>query len=103
MKNFRNFTSLPPARYWSREKRGSNAEVDYLAVRNGKIYPLEVKSGASGSLRSLHLMLETYPKCPEGIVLSTRLYDQVPEQELRFLPLYTAAPLTVTEPATSKG
>jgi len=86
-----------------REKRGSNAEVDYLAVRNGKIYPVEVKSGASGSLRSLHLMLETYPNCPEGIVLSTRLYDQLPEQKLRFLPLYTAAILTVTEPATSKG
>lgn len=89
--------------YWSREKRGSNAEVDYLAVRNGKIYPVEVKSGASGSLRSLHLMLETYPNCPKGIVLSTRLYEQLPEQKLRFLPLYTAATLTVTEPATSKG
>ena len=57
---------------------------------------------ASGSLRSLHLMLETYPNCPKGIVLSTRLYDQLPEQKLRFLPLYTAATLTVTEPATSK-
>jgi hypothetical protein len=59
----------------NRYKCGSNAEVDYLAVRNGKIYPAEVKTGASGTLRSLHLMLETYPNYPEGIVLSTRLHD----------------------------
>ncbi|MBT3194748.1 MAG: ATP-binding protein [Verrucomicrobia bacterium] len=80
--------------YWSREKHGSNAEVDYLSVRNGTIYPVEVKSGSSGSLRSLHLMLETYPNCPEGLVLSTRLYDQLPEQKLLFIPLYSAAILT---------
>lgn len=30
------------------EARGSNAEVDYLAVRKGKIYPVEVKSGKGG-------------------------------------------------------
>ena len=29
--------------YWSREKQGSNAEVDCLVVRNGTIYPVEVK------------------------------------------------------------
>jgi predicted AAA+ superfamily ATPase len=79
--------------YWSREKRGSNAEIDYLAVRNGSIYPIEVKSGAAGSLRSLHLMLKTYPNCPEGIVLSTQPYSRLPEQKLTFLPLYRAATL----------
>jgi predicted AAA+ superfamily ATPase len=42
--------------YWAREARGSNAEVDYLAVHESKIYPVEVKSGAGGSLRSLHLL-----------------------------------------------
>ncbi|MCJ7601381.1 MAG: AAA family ATPase, partial [Desulfobulbaceae bacterium] len=46
--------------YWSRDARGSTAEVDYLVVREGKIYPVEVKSGAGGTLRSLHLMLEKY-------------------------------------------
>ena len=45
--------------YWSREARSSSAEVDYLAVRDGQIVPVEVKSGAGGSLRSLHMMLET--------------------------------------------
>lgn len=82
--------------YWSREKRGSNAEVDYLTVRNGKICPVEVKSGAAGSLRSLHLMLATYPNCPEGIVLSAQPYNSLPEQKLLFLPLYHAAALSRT-------
>jgi predicted AAA+ superfamily ATPase len=79
--------------YWSREQRGSNAEIDYLAVRGGEIYPVEVKSGAAGALRSLHLMLQTYPACPAGIVLSARTYDRLPEQKLIFMPLYSAATL----------
>jgi hypothetical protein len=77
--------------YWAREARGSNAEVDYLVVRNGQIVPVEVKSGAGGSLRSLHLMLETYPNCPEGMVLYSGPYAARPEKRLTFLPLYYAA------------
>jgi predicted AAA+ superfamily ATPase len=50
--------------YWSREARSSTAEIDYLTVFEGNIYPIEIKSGAGGSLRSLHLMLEKYPDCP---------------------------------------
>lgn len=76
--------------YWSREARGSSAEVDYLVVREGRVVPVEVKSGAGGSLRSLHLMLAAYPDCPEGLVLSSRTYACLPEQQLSFLPLYYA-------------
>lgn len=76
--------------YWSREARNSNAEVDYLAIRNGKIVPVEVKSGSGGSLRSLHLMIDTYPNCPEGLVLYSGNYAHRPEQRLTFLPLYYA-------------
>ena len=77
--------------YWARDARGSNAEVDYLAVRDGKIYPAEVKSGAGGSLRSLHLMLEKYPNCPGGLVLYSGPYRDLSEQKLVFLPLYSVA------------
>ena len=77
--------------YWARDARGSNAEVDYLAVRDGKIYPVEVKSGAGGSLRSLHLMLEKYPNCPEGLVLYSGPYKALSQQKLVFLPLYSVA------------
>lgn len=77
--------------YWARDARGSSAEVDYLVVRQGTIYPVEVKSGPSGTLRSLHFMLEKYPNCPQGIVLYSGSYSNVPEQKLVFLPLYCAA------------
>ena len=58
--------------YWARDARGSSAEVDYLAVRGGKIHPVEVKSGESGSLRSLHLFLKNYPNCPTGMPTCAR-------------------------------
>jgi predicted AAA+ superfamily ATPase len=84
--------------YWAREAHGSSAEIDFLAVRGGKIYPVEVKSGAAGTLRSLHLILNTYPNCPEGIILSTRPYSRLPEQKLSFLPIYHAAGLSRNSP-----
>lgn len=79
--------------YWSREAPSSTAEVDLLAVRAGNIHPVEVKAGKAGSLRSLHLFLKTYPQCAEGLVLSTRPPARLPEQRLRFLPLYFAGGL----------
>ena len=77
--------------YWARDARGSNAEIDYLAVSQGNIYPVEVKSGASGSLKSLHMMLEKYQNCPQGLVLYSDIYKELPEQKITFMPLYCAA------------
>ena len=77
--------------YWARDVRGSSAEIDYLAVRQGNIYPVEVKSGASGSLKSLHMMLEKYQNCPQGLVLYSGTYKELPEQKITFMPLYCAA------------
>lgn len=79
--------------YWSRSAKSSNAEVDYLAVRNGKIYPVEVKSGPAGKLKSLHLCLETYPNCEQGWVLYDGPYRELPEQKLVFWPLYATPQL----------
>ncbi len=76
--------------YWARNARNSNAEVDYITTINGKIYPIEVKSGSSGSLKSLHLALKEYSACPTGIVFSSREYSEIKEQKLIFLPLYYA-------------
>lgn len=77
--------------YWARDARSSNAEVDYLTVRDGLIYPIEVKSGAGGSMKSLHLMLGEYPHCPKGLVLHSGPYRELPEQKLIFMPIYCAA------------
>ena len=40
--------------YWLREGRATNAEVDYVVAIHGQIVPVEIKSGATGSLKSLH-------------------------------------------------
>ena len=40
--------------YWLRDGRATNAEVDYVAAFDGRIVPIEVKAGASGTLKSLH-------------------------------------------------
>ncbi len=40
--------------YWLREGRSSNAEVDFVIALQGQILPVEIKAGATGSMRSLH-------------------------------------------------
>jgi hypothetical protein len=83
--------------YWERQAKSSSAEVDYLAVLNGKIHPVEVKSGATGSLRSLHLFLASYPECGKALVFSDRQYADLPEQKITFLPLYSTFAATKCE------
>ncbi|MFI4911119.1 MAG: ATP-binding protein [Sedimentisphaeraceae bacterium JB056] len=78
--------------YWSRNSKSSNAEIDYLTTKDGIIYPIEIKAGKSGKLRSLHSMLDIYSNCPQGWVVSNRKYHELPEQKLVFWPLY-ATPL----------
>lgn len=48
---------LRPLVYWHREARSSSAEVDYLLERKGDILPVEVKKGAQGGMKSMHLFL----------------------------------------------
>jgi uncharacterized protein len=76
--------------YWSRPAKSSSAEVDYVAAIKGEIYPLEVKSGATGRLKSLQLFLKTYGKTPSGMVFSTRPYEALPERGITYIPLYFA-------------
>lgn len=52
--------------YWLREGRSSNAEVDYVIALDGNIIPIEIKSGATGSLKSLHQFMGT-KKTPVAI------------------------------------
>lgn len=48
---------VPALHYWAREVRNSVAEVDYLIAVGQRVVPVEVKAGATGSLRSLHQFL----------------------------------------------
>ena len=43
--------------FWVREEKGAFAELDYLFPWENKLFPIEVKSGKAGSLKSLHQFL----------------------------------------------
>ena len=43
----------PELTYWQREGRSTNAEVDFTCAFGKTIYPIEVKAGKSGSLKSI--------------------------------------------------
>jgi uncharacterized protein len=47
----------PELYYWLREKKSTNAEVDFVITAAGQIWPIEIKSGKSGTLKSLHQFL----------------------------------------------
>lgn len=45
--------------YWQRKKKDTEAEVDYIIQHENQVVPLEVKAGATGTLKSLQqFMLE---------------------------------------------
>lgn len=56
--------------FWTREKTDATAEVDYIFPYNGKLIPIEVKSGSIGKLRSLHQFMESAPHA-----LAVRVYQ----------------------------
>ena len=58
--------------YWLREGRASNAELDFVIGIGGNIIPIEVKSGATGTLKSLHQFMAT-KKAPLAIRFDTNL------------------------------
>jgi len=47
--------------FWVREKKGSDAEIDFILQYESKIIPIEVKSGHNAKLRSLHLFMDEAP------------------------------------------
>ncbi len=61
----------PKLYYWQREKKSSQAEIDYVISQQQMIIPIEVKSGKTGTLRSLHLFLQE-KQSPLGVRFSTQ-------------------------------
>jgi len=73
--------------YWHREARSSNAEVDYLLPMDNAVVPVEVKSGATGRLRSLRSFLqEKGDRTPYGIRFCGQAYSV--HEKLHSYPLY---------------
>ncbi len=50
--------------FWVRDKKGSNAEVDFVWQYQSAILPIEVKSGTNAHLRSLHSFM-SQPDAPD--------------------------------------
>ncbi len=47
--------------FWTRESKNANSEVDFVYKHNDLLIPIEVKSGATGRLRSLHQFVDRSP------------------------------------------
>ena len=63
--------------YWHREERNSNAEVDFLFLIQGKIIPVEVKSGKGGKLKSLQLFLDSHIHSTWGVKISEQSLNKI--------------------------
>jgi predicted AAA+ superfamily ATPase len=62
--------------YWFRDRKNALAEIDFLVQWQNKIIPIEVKSGKTGRLKSLHLFMEE-SQTPVAIrIHSGNLYTQ---------------------------
>lgn len=56
--------------FWVRQKVDATAEVDLVIQYDGLIIPVEVKSGSSGTLKSLHIFMDAAPHD-----IAVRLYN----------------------------
>lgn len=76
----------PPQLFcWHREKKDSQAEVDFVIQRNMDIIPVEVKSGSRGSMQSLRIFLNE-KQSPYGI--RTSLENFATYENIKVFPLY---------------
>jgi predicted AAA+ superfamily ATPase len=65
----------PQLYYWCRQQRGAAAEVDYVIQHGKHIVPIEVKAGATGTLKSLHQLMAERP-----LALALRFNTDVPSR-----------------------
>ena len=72
--------------YWIREKKSSSAEVDYIEALNSQVVPIEVKSGKSGSLKSLQQFLKEKEHSNYGIHFSLNNFYK--KNRIEGMPLY---------------
>lgn len=82
--------NAPQLHYWVKEDRTSNAEVDYLIVRNGTILPIEVKAGVKGGMKSLRVFMDA-KKLTAAIRLSLESFGTITEGSIQIsiIPLYS--------------
>ncbi len=52
------FNVLNELNFWVRDKKDAEAKVDFVIGYEGRMIPIEVKSGTTGRLRSLHAFMD---------------------------------------------
>lgn len=90
------FYQDPELYYWVREKASASAEVDFVTTLNGRIVPIEVKSGKSGKLRSLHVFMDEKKSKlavrinsePASMTKTTSVFSRSANFTLMSLPFY---------------
>lgn len=107
----------PELFYWQREG-GRPGEIDYLVVVGGRIVPVELKSGAAGSMKSLHQFMfdkhlelavrcDANPPSAMDVSVTTTRGDPVSYRLLSLPPYllwalpYAAAAVTASRPIGS--
>jgi uncharacterized protein len=53
-----NYLNSPKNGFWARDEKGASSELDLLYTYKNLLIPIEVKSGATGTLRSLHEFMD---------------------------------------------
>ena len=77
--------------YWMREKKSANAEVDYVFSVGSSIVPIEIKAGASGSLKSLHQFMHE-----KKLKLAVRFWSGSPQRDELCVTLSTGEKVAYT-------
>ncbi|MCL2028536.1 MAG: AAA family ATPase [Bacteroidales bacterium] len=70
---------------WVREKKNSNAQIDFVIQQGSKIVPIEVKSGKGGKMQSMWVFLDE-KKSEYGIRTSLENFSQY--DKIKVYPLY---------------
>lgn len=63
----------PEIFYWCREKRQASSEVDFVMANGSLIFPVEVKAGKTGTLKSLQVFINE-----KGLKLGVRFNADLP-------------------------
>ncbi len=93
----------PELFYWLRDKKGSEAEVDYVIQDMSRMLPVEVKAGTSGALKSLHIFmwkkklpraLQVYGAAPSQFKVAVHTTERQPvSYQLLSIPFYLVGQL----------
>ena len=83
--------STDPLYCWHREKKDSNAEVDFVTSLDGIVVPVEVKSGTKGTMQSMRIFLQQ-KNLDLGIRTSLENYGRL--DDTLIVPLYAIGEYT---------